>query len=249
MGWFTSNQMQANPDKFQALAVGKRTIDKKPICNIGNTHITCEESVKLLGVEIDSLLNFDLHISNICKKASQQINVLRRIGKYLTLEGRKAIYHTFIMSNFNFCPLVWHFCNKSNTSKIEKLNYRALRFVYNDSESSYEDLLQKNSTCTLHLNRLRTMAIETFKIIHKQSPVYLEDFIQLKVSSYTFRYTNLLTIPGVRTVKYGKNSFSFMAAKVWNALPEEARRATSFNSFKTIIKSWNGFECRCAMCR
>ena len=63
--------------------------------------IECEETVKLLGVEI----------------ASQQINVLKRIGQYLNFEFRKAIYHAFIMSIFNFRPLIWHFCSKANTEK------------------------------------------------------------------------------------------------------------------------------------
>jgi hypothetical protein len=36
--------------------------------------------VKLLGIDIDYQLNFDKHIKNICRKASQQLSVLKRIG-------------------------------------------------------------------------------------------------------------------------------------------------------------------------
>ena len=50
-----------------------------------------------------------------------------------------AIFRVFIVSNFNYCPLVWHFCGKTNTSKIEKLQERALRFVFNDFTSSYDN--------------------------------------------------------------------------------------------------------------
>ena len=59
--------MQANPDKFQVLAAGKKTYEKRPTINIQNF----EDSVKLLGIEIDYQLNFDTHISTICRKASQ----------------------------------------------------------------------------------------------------------------------------------------------------------------------------------
>jgi hypothetical protein len=48
---------------------------------------------------------------------------------------------TFILSNFNFCPLSWHFCSEANTNKIEKIQERALRFIYNDYNSTYESLL------------------------------------------------------------------------------------------------------------
>ena len=89
---------------------------------IGEVAIECEESVKLLGVEIDFHLKFDLHISAMCKKASQQINVLKRIGQYLNFESRKAV--------FNFCPIIWHLYSKSNTEKLEKINYRTLKFLF-----------------------------------------------------------------------------------------------------------------------
>jgi hypothetical protein len=86
--------------------------------------IDCEKEVKLLGVTIDCQLKCNAHISNICKKASRQLNVLKRIGKHLTNLGRLTIYFSFIMSNFNYCPIVWHFCGETNTKiflkKIKK---------------------------------------------------------------------------------------------------------------------------------
>ena len=71
-------------------------------------------------MEIDYHLKFDTHISAMCEKASQQINVLKRIGQYLNFDSRKAIYHDFIMFIFNFCPLIEHVCSKANTEKLEK---------------------------------------------------------------------------------------------------------------------------------
>ena len=77
----------------------------------------------------DYRMNFDKHISNLRKKAARQINVLCRIGKYLPINWRKVIYQAFILSAFNFCPVIWHFCSEANNKKLEKLNYRALRHV------------------------------------------------------------------------------------------------------------------------
>ena len=128
INWFKVNKMQANPDKFQVLAVGKKTFDKNmkiciqnstlsgektfdknmKIC-IQNSTLSCEETVKLLGMAIDYQLNFDIHISSICRKASQQLNILKRLGRYLDRLSKLTIFHTFILGNFNFCPLAWHF--------------------------------------------------------------------------------------------------------------------------------------------
>ena len=70
------------------------------------------------------------------KKAARQINVLLRISHNLSLETTVLIYKSFIISNFNYCPLVWHVCSKVNTIKLEKLQLRALRLVYGDFTST-----------------------------------------------------------------------------------------------------------------
>ena len=154
-----------------------RSVQSTPADNTRKSIIKCEDSVKLLGVTIDYLLNFDLHVSNICKKAARQIYVLLCLSKFLTIETKILIYKSFIRSSFNFCPLVWHFCSKTSSAKMEKLQYRALRLVFNDFDSSYETLLERVNMPTLHISRIRLIAVETFKILHKMSPVYLQDLL------------------------------------------------------------------------
>ena len=235
--------MKANPDKFQAIAVGKRTHDKSPVFKLGDANIPCEEVVKLLGVDIDFNLSFDFHIKNICKKAAQQLNILKRIGKNLSKLNRLTIFHTFILSNFNFCPLSWHFCSEGNTKKIEENQERALRFVYEDYNISYEDLLNRAKLPSLHVRRIRSMAIETFKILNNIAPPVLSNLVQKRDSKYNFRYSNILQIPQINTTRYGHNSFRYAAPVLWNSLPDEFRSCTNFNQFKNLITFWNGVNC------
>jgi hypothetical protein len=126
LDWFDYNLMKANP------AIGKKSFDHKIVFELKGNRIESENDVKLLGVTIDYELKFDKHISDICKKASRQLNVLKRIGKYLNKLGRLTIYYSFILSNLNYCPITWHFCSEKNTLKMEKIQERALRFVYNN---------------------------------------------------------------------------------------------------------------------
>ena len=210
--------------------------------------MTCEEEVKLLGVTFDFKLTFNSHVSHICKKASQQLNVLKRIGNNLSKLGKLTIYYSFILSNFNYCPLVWHFCGESNTKKLEKIQERALRFIYNDSDSPYENLLEKSQLPSLRLRRLRSMAIEVFKIINKQTPVYLHDLVTIKKSSYSFRYNNTVNIPRVNTTRYGLHSLRYGAAKLWNELPNDLREGISLNNSKNLISKWDGDGCSCSFC-
>ena len=246
--WFKSNCMQANPDKFQALAVGNKTHDKTPVFSIDNANITCDDVVKLLGIDIDYQLNFDCHIKSLCRKASQQLNVLKRIGSYLSRLNKITIFHTFILSNFNFCPLAWHFCSKTNTKKLEKIQERALRFIYSDYDSTYEQLLIIANVPSLYIRRMRTMAIETFKILYRTAPPCLHDIVQFKNTKYSFRYSNIVDVPRIRTEKFGKQSLRYSAAVLWNELPEHIRSEGNFGQFKNLLQSWNGKTCQCFMC-
>jgi hypothetical protein len=120
------------------------------------------------------------------------LNVLKRIGCFLSKLNKLTIFHTFILSNFNFCPLACHFCNKSNTSKLEKIQARALRFIYEDYGSTYDELLEKAKVPSLKVRRMRTMAIECFKILNKHTPSCLHDLVVFEDCKYNFRYSNIV---------------------------------------------------------
>ena len=101
--------------------------------------VRCEDSVVLIGIELDHMLTFNDHSSDICRKSARQQAVLKRLGHLLTLRGKIAIFKYFISSNFNYWPLIWHFFSQCNTNKLEKVQEIALRFVYND----YIDILSR----------------------------------------------------------------------------------------------------------
>ena len=119
--WFNINQMKANPSEFQAISFGKRGTRDITNFTFENTTIHYENSVVLLDIEIDHSLTFNTHIANICKNAARQLAVLKRLGHLLPRQGKLAIFKSFITSNFNYCPLIWHFCNQSSTKNFEKI--------------------------------------------------------------------------------------------------------------------------------
>ena len=128
---------------------------------------------------------------------------------------------------------------------MEKIQSRGLKFIYDDTDSTYEELLTKSKLPTLKIRRIRTIAIETFKIVNKTSPLYLHDLITIKQSTYSFRYQNTASIPSTRTTRYGIKTFKYFAAKTWNELPNHFRLKNSFKQFKNLINSWNGSSCHC----
>ena len=143
----------------------------------------------------------------------------------------------------------WQFTGETNLKKIEKIQERALRFIYNDYSSSYHELLTMSGLPSLKVRRMRTLALEVYKIIHKEGPTYLHDLVIVKDTRYSFRNTNTAALPRFRTVKYGKQSFRYAAAELWNSLPNAFREASSFNQFQSLISGWDGPKCKCSVCR
>ena len=94
--------------------------------------------------------------------------------------NRLTILNTFILSNFNYFPLAWYFCNEKNSRKAEKIQERASRFVYDDFDSTYVALLAKANIPFLHIRRLKTMEIGTFKILNNMSSPVLSDLTNLR---------------------------------------------------------------------
>ena len=114
-------------------------------------------SIELLGIQIDDKLNFNLHTNNICRSAANQLNVLIRLKQLLGFKEKRILINSYFMANFSYYPLVWMFSSVSSLKKIENLQKRALRFLYNDYEISYDELLLKLDRVTMNVNRLRKL--------------------------------------------------------------------------------------------
>ena len=251
INWFLENHMIANPDKFKTIVIKKDGQDTSGIpFKINNKVIHSSNEVNLLGIVIDNKLSFETHISGICKNAAKILNALKRQQKYI--EGEKMrvlVTNTYVLSQFNYCPLVWHFCGKGATHKIEKIHERALRFIYNDNITEYTNLLEKANTTTQYLKRVRIIAQEVFKAINNIGPKYTKELITDRPSRYPTRRPLDIYVPNVNQVKFGYRSFKFEAPTVWNSLPNEIRTAEHFPEFKKLIKLWSGPICRCNFCK
>ena len=112
--------------------------------NINGFQITSSTKEKLLD------LSFENHVSSLCKKASQKLHALTRIVNYMNLSKRKALMKTFVISQFNYCPLVWMFHSRKLNHRINSIHERALRVTYQDYQSTFLQLLQKDNSVTIH---------------------------------------------------------------------------------------------------
>ena len=181
--------------------------------------------MKLLGVTLDYRLDFDPHISNLCKKAAIQLNVLKRLKVFIGFKEKQILVQSFVYSNFNYCPLVWYFSSSKSLQKIEQLQERALRFFYNDYTSSYNDLLLKSNKCTMLIARQRILCIQIFKTVKLLNPPFMQNIFELRSSHYSSRNPNNLAHVRPNQTKFGSNSLMSIGPQIWNGLPNEIKSA------------------------
>ena len=82
------------------------------------------------------------------------------------------------MSNFNYCPLVWMFSNAASLKKLKNLLKTALRFLYNNYQLTYEELLDKTNRSTMNVKRLRFLCVEIYKTFNNLNPSFMKQIFE-----------------------------------------------------------------------
>ena len=108
-------------------------------------------------------LTFNSYLDSVCKKASQKF------------DKRKDLMGAFFVSQFSYSPLVWMFHSRKLNKKINELHYRALRMVHRDETSSFNELLAKDGSVTIHHKNLQFLAIEMYKVFNGIAPAFMSN--------------------------------------------------------------------------
>ena len=242
---FGNNHMKANPGKCHLLISTK----SPEVVSVDGIKITSTTAETLLGITIDSELSFENHLSAICNKVSRNINALGRIANYMALEKRRTVMKTFIESQFNYCPLIWMFHSRTINKKTHRLHERALSIVYSDFRSSFEGLPMKDISFLIHERNIQILTIEIYKFLNGLSPSFLNNVFHQNISnSYDLRNREELYSRNPKTVRYGTETISYMAPKIWSKVSETIKMSSSLQSIKTKTCKRKP-QCDCPHCK
>ena len=157
------------------------------------------------------------------------------------------IMKAFIESQFGYCPLVWMFHSRSLNNNINRIHERSLRITYNDKSSSFQNLLEKDNSVTLHHRNIKILATEKYTFLQGLYPPLMNEIFVEKNNNYSWWGNNVPTRRRVNSVRYGTETVSFLAPKIWDILPKEIKDSESLNIFK--ITKWIPLECPCTLCK
>ena len=121
-------------------------------------------------------------------------------------------------------------------NKINRLHERRLRIVHSDKTSSFEKLLEKDGSVTIHTRNLQTLATEMFKVYKNLPPPIITNLFHVRQSNYNLRHDSYIAIPNVKSVYHGTESLSNLAPRIWNLVLDKLKQLVDIYSFKKEIK-------------
>ena len=140
----------------------------------------------------------------------------------------------FVESQFNYCPLIWMFHSRRLNNKINNVHEKALRIAYYDYKSTFQELLDKDASFSVHHRNIQTIMWGVFKIN--------------RTLQYNLKTQNVFSSRVPKTVKYGAETISFLAPKVRALVPEKLKECSCLEAFKSKIRKWKP-DCLCRLCK
>ena len=113
------------------------------------------------------------------------------------------------------------FSSTQSLNKIDNLQKRAIRFLYDDFKASYEHLLSKGGKSKMNVRRLRAFCVEIYKTLNDLNPSFINDIFKIKRNNREIRdkYKLNLDIPKWNQGTFGYKSLKVLGPKIWNNLP------------------------------
>ena len=188
----------------------------------------------------DSKLTVDAHINDIFKKEGLKLNASARITPYMDLNKKRLLLNAFFMSQFNYCQLVWMCHNLTKNNKIHRLHERCLRLIYNDKKLYFEELLEIDSSDSVHEGNLRTLATEMYKIYHGISPTIMTEILTLRHrNQYNLRNWTYFDAPKNRTVNMVLRALDISVLRFGKSYQHIQKSWIPLTNLKLLLKNGN----------
>ena len=131
------------------------------------------------------------------------------------------------------------FHSRTMNNKINCAHKRALSLVYSDHVSSFDELLKKDRSFSMHHRNIQSLAIELYKFFHSLSSSIIKNVFHFNTNvPYNLRSGSELYSRNPISVKYGTKTISYLAPKIWSLVPNAIKSSKSLDVFKFKIRQW-----------
>ena len=211
--WVDNNGLALNLKKTNYMIfTRKRNLNYREV-TISGVNIARKSEARFLGVLMDENLTWSQHVSTVKMKMSRYIGIMYKLKKFLPLESRLQIYHSFVQSHLNYCALVRGFCSKSHVDSVfskQKIGLRAVmpghvQYWYKDgtppahTKSSFHrykiltvhSIIVKNTLILMHKlkNMPQLLPISIKEMFPPDSPLFSINVDSDQFTEWTEKYS------------------------------------------------------------
>ena len=119
--WCNLNNMSLNPNKTKCMLIAtpyrlKNDMDMMLNLTLNGLKVEMVSVKKILGIHVENSLSWNVQLSTICSKINSKISLFRRISSYLSDDMRMLFYNAYIMSNMDYCCVIWGTSSKADNA-------------------------------------------------------------------------------------------------------------------------------------
>lgn len=248
----SSHYLKLNEDKTDVIVLTTPTV--APVVNIksiqlGVAEVDIADTVRDLGIILDSRLKLQEHINTITKRAFHQLYRIGRIRKYLTNDTAKSLVHALVLSKLDYCNVLLYGVPDCLLNKLQRVQNHAARLITGTHKYDHiTPALYSLHWLPVEQRITYKLLLLTFKALNGLAPEYICDLLEPYKPCRSLRSSaqNLLKEPSFRLKTYGARSFQCAAPRSWNHLPNSMRTVTNLQTFKKNLKTElfkNAYKC------
>ena len=213
----TLNKLQLNDDKTELMLVCPKRLSNHhslpSSLEISGNSIPISPSVRSLGVTLDQNLNFQQHISNICKSTYLELRRISSVRSFLSVDATKTLVCAFVLSRIDYCNSLLAGLPKYQLDRLQRIQNNAARLILRSSKSEHVTPLLRSLHWLPVSDRIDyKVSSLAFSAINDSGPTYLSELLHLYTPSRELRSssdTRQLRIPHTRTKTNGQRTFSY----------------------------------------
>ena len=245
--WMSANKLKLNCEKTEAVRFYRQPHHSPDLLPsslmLGSSTIEFSDTVRDLGVLLDSDLSMKQHVTKTCQLAYMELKKIAAIRPFLTEDATKTLVSSYILSRLDYCNCVLLGCPSNVIHPLQRIQNSAARLICKSPWSQpCSPLLKKLHWLPVEERIIYKCCCLCFKVLTGDAPAYLSDLLHVYVPSRTLRSsadTRIFRLPNHRPNRkqHGERAFSYAAVHHWNNLPYTVRHCQSLSTFKTSLKT------------